>query len=183
MRTTWSTPTTPTCSTTWRASSASAGRRGGRTEAAAEAGCRLLEIDYECCPRCSTPKQAMQPGAPILHDKGTAAEGNIFVNIQGEVGSVQDGCGRRTIVHEKTYSTSRVQHTHLETTAPSSWSGPDGRIHVRTSTQGPFIAHQKLAYIFGINATRAPRVHRAGRRRLRRQAGDAVRGLCACWRT
>ena len=122
------------------------------TEAAAEAGCRLIEIDYEVLPAVFDPEEAMKPGAPILHDKGTASEGNIFVNIKGEVGSVKDGLAAAAVVHEKTYSTSRVQHTHLETHGSSVWTGDDGRIHVRTSTQAPFIAHQKLAYIFGINA-------------------------------
>ncbi|MEO5671014.1 MAG: molybdopterin-dependent oxidoreductase [Ramlibacter sp.] len=121
------------------------------TEAAAEAGCRLVEIDYEVLPAVFDPEEAMKPGAPILHNKGTASEGNIFVNIKGEVGSVKDGLAAAHVVHEKTYSTSRVQHAHLETHGSIVYGSPDGRIHVRTSTQGPFITHQKLSYIFGIN--------------------------------
>jgi CO/xanthine dehydrogenase Mo-binding subunit len=50
-----------------------------------------------------------------------------------------------------TYSTSRVQHVHLETHGSIAWKGDDGRIHVRTSSQGPFIVHQKLCHIFGLN--------------------------------
>jgi putative selenate reductase molybdopterin-binding subunit len=122
------------------------------TEAAAEAGCRLVEIDYEILPAVFDPEEAMKPGAPILHDKGTAAEGNIFVNIKGEVGSVKDGFAAAHALHEKTYSTSRVQHTHLETHGSIVWRGDDDRIHVRTSSQAPFITQQKLAYVFGINA-------------------------------
>ena len=38
----------------------------------------------------------MEPGAPILHDKGGEADGNIFVDIHGEVGSVEDGFRRPT---------------------------------------------------------------------------------------
>jgi putative selenate reductase molybdopterin-binding subunit len=122
------------------------------TEAAAEAGCRLVDIDYEILPAVFDPEEAMKPGAPILHDKGTAAEGNIFVNIKGEVGSVKDGFAAAHAKHEKTYSTSRVQHTHLETHGSIVWRGEDERIHVRTSSQAPFITQQKLAYVFGINA-------------------------------
>jgi putative selenate reductase molybdopterin-binding subunit len=122
------------------------------TEAAAEAGCRLVDIDYEILPAVFDPEEAMKPGAPVLHDKGTAAEGNIFVNIKGEVGSVKEGFAAAHALHEKTYSTSRVQHTHLETHGSIVWRGEDDRIHVRTSSQAPFITQQKLAYVFGINA-------------------------------
>ena len=124
------------------------------TEAAAEAACRLVKIDYEALPAVFDPVAAMQPGAPLLHDKGTAAEGNIFCGIHGEVGNVADGLAKAHIVHEKTYSTSRVQHAHLETHGSIAWTGDDGRLHVRTSSQAPFIAQQKLAYLFGLSASK-----------------------------
>jgi CO/xanthine dehydrogenase Mo-binding subunit len=53
-------------------------------------------------------------------------------------------------VHEATYSTSRVQHVHLETTGSIAWTAENGRIHVRTSSQAPFIVQQKLCHIFGM---------------------------------
>ncbi len=56
------------------------------------------------------------------------------------------------MVHEQTYSTSRVQHAHLETHGSIAWRDADGRVHVRTSTQAPFITHQKLMYLFGLRA-------------------------------
>src|SRR5213595_2575132 len=40
------------------------------TEAAAEAGCRALDVEYELLPAVFDPVAAMQPGAPILHHKG-----------------------------------------------------------------------------------------------------------------
>ncbi len=124
------------------------------TEAAAEAACRLVEIDYEILPAVFDPEKAMQPDAPLLHDKGTASVGNIFCNISGEVGSVDAGFATAHAVHQKTYSTSRVQHVHLETHGSIAWTGGDGRMHVRTSSQAPFITHQKLAYVFGLNASK-----------------------------
>lgn len=123
------------------------------TEAAAEAACSLVQIDYEVLPAVFDPELAMQPGAPVLHDKGTASVGNIFCHINGEVGSVEAGFSTAHVVHQKTYSTSRVQHTHLETHGSIVWTGDDGRLHVRTSSQAPFITHQKLAYLFGLNAS------------------------------
>ena len=120
------------------------------TVGAAEAACRLLEVEYELLPAVFDPEQAMAPGAPILHNKGGEADGNIYVDIHGEVGSVEEGFKAADVVHERTYSTSRVQHVHLETHGCLTWKGDDGRLHVRTSSQAPFIAKQKLCYLFGL---------------------------------
>jgi CO/xanthine dehydrogenase Mo-binding subunit len=68
------------------------------------------------------------------------------------LGSVADGFAAADAVHEMTYSTSRVQHVHLETHGSIAWRGDDGRLHVRTSSQAPFVAQQKLCYIFGLRA-------------------------------
>src|ERR1700731_714356 len=121
------------------------------SEAAAEAACREVRVDYEVLPAVFDPLVAMEPNAPILHDKGTEAKDNIYAEIHGEVGSVKEGFAAADAVHEMTYSTSRVQHVHLETHGSIAWKGDDGRIHVRTSSQGPFIVRQKLCHIFGLN--------------------------------
>ena len=63
-----------------------------------------------------------------------------------------DGFAAADAVHEMTYSTSRVQHVHLETHGSIAWRGDDGRLHVRTSSQAPFIAKQKLCHIFALRA-------------------------------
>ena len=120
------------------------------SEAAAEAGCRALEVEYEILPAVFDPAEAMNEDAPILHAKGNETWGNIYVTIKGEVGSVAEGFAGAAVVHEKTYSTSRVQHAHLETHGSIAWRDEGGRIHVRTSTQAPFITHKKLCYLFGI---------------------------------
>jgi putative selenate reductase molybdopterin-binding subunit len=122
------------------------------TEAAAEAACALLDITYEVLPAVFDPVVAMAPGAPILHDKVGPQRGNVYADIKGEVGSVAEGFAEADAVHEMTYSTSRVQHVHLETHGSIAWRGDDGRIHVRTSSQAPFIAQQKLCHLFGLNA-------------------------------
>src|SRR6516162_5105146 len=122
------------------------------TEAAAEAACRLLEVEYEILPAVFDPEEAMRPEAPLLHDKGIAAYGNVYVDIHGEVGNTAEGFAAADVVHEGVYSTSRVQHAHLETHGSIAWTAPDGRAHVRTSSQAPFIAQQKLCHIFGLRA-------------------------------
>ena len=119
------------------------------SEGAAEAGCRALEVDYEILPAVFDPVQAMEPGAPLLHHKEevVATNRNIFCTLQGEIGNVAKGFKDADAVHEMTYSTSRVQHVHLETHGSIAWKGDDNRWHVRTSSQAPFTVRTKLAYL------------------------------------
>jgi len=122
------------------------------SEQIAEAACRKVQIDYEILPAVFDPMVAMESNAPILHDKRNYTKTNIYAEIHGEVGSLQEGFAEADAIHEMTYSTPRVQHVHLETHGTIAWKGEDGRIHVRTSSQGPFIVQQKLAHIFGLTA-------------------------------
>ena len=117
---------------------------------AAEEACRLLEVEYELLPAVFDAEAAMAPGAPVLHDRSIAFHDNIYVDIHGELGSVAEGFKEADAIHERTYSTSRVQHVHLETHGCLAWRGDDRRLHVRTSSQAPFIAKQKLCYLFGL---------------------------------
>ena len=89
------------------------------SEAAAEAGCRKLAVDYELLPAVFDPQAAMQPGAPILHDKGPEARidnagRNIVAEVHSHIGNVEQGFAEADVVHEATYVTPRVQHAHLE---------------------------------------------------------------------
>jgi CO/xanthine dehydrogenase Mo-binding subunit/aerobic-type carbon monoxide dehydrogenase small subunit (CoxS/CutS family) len=122
----------------------------GESEAAAEAACRLLDVEYEILPAVLDPEAAMLPDAPLLHERGITEYGNVYADIRGEVGSTAEGFASADILHEATYSTSRAQHVHLETTGSIAWTAEDGRIHVRTSSQAPFIVQQKLCHIFGM---------------------------------
>jgi CO/xanthine dehydrogenase Mo-binding subunit len=74
----------------------------------------------------------------------------VYLDLHGEVGSVADGFKSAEVVHERTYSTSRMQHVHLETHATIAWKSDDGRVQVRTSSQAPFVVQTKLAYLFGM---------------------------------
>jgi len=122
------------------------------TEAAAEAGCRALQVTYAVLPAVFDPVAAIAPGAPLLHDKDhVESNSNIYCTLQGEIGDVAQGFAQADVVHEQTYSTTRVQHAHLETHGSIAWKGEDGRWHVRTSSQAPFVVRTKLAYVMGLS--------------------------------
>jgi CO/xanthine dehydrogenase Mo-binding subunit/aerobic-type carbon monoxide dehydrogenase small subunit (CoxS/CutS family) len=129
------------------------------TEAAAEEACRRLVVTYEELPAVFDPVLAMQPGAPVVHDKPATsrirdARRNIVAEVHGHIGDVQAGFAAAAHVHEGTYASQRVQHAHLETHCAIGWLEADGRLHMRTSTQTPFLTRNALADLFGLPADR-----------------------------
>ena len=127
----------------------------GETEAAAEAGCRALRgrvRDPAGGLRSGGGHGARRAACCTTRTMSSTQNDNIFCTLQGEIGDVAKGFKEADAVHEMTYSTSRVQHVHLETHGSIAWKGEDGRWHVRTSSQGPFAARTKLAYLMGMPA-------------------------------
>lgn len=126
------------------------------TEGAAEEACRLLEVDYEILPAVFDPEEAMSGRAPVLHPKDPISRIanpalNIVREIHGENGSVEQGFAEADAIYEETFETHRQQHAQIETHVSISYPSPDGRIHVRSSTQTPFPTKEKLGYLFSRN--------------------------------
>jgi putative selenate reductase molybdopterin-binding subunit len=64
---------------------------------------------------------------------------------------VEAGFAAADVVYEGEFETSRQQHVHLETHTAISYLTEDGRLHLRTSTQTPFLTKAKLAYLLGLS--------------------------------
>ncbi len=126
------------------------------SEAAAEAGCRALAVDYEVLPAVFDPEAAMAPGAPLLHGDKREGSGihdpsrNVVAEFHSAIGDAEAGFAAADAVHEATYRTQRVQHAHLETHCAIAWTDDDGRLVVRTSTQVPFLTRRALARLLGL---------------------------------
>jgi hypothetical protein len=126
------------------------------SEAAAEAGCRKVSVDYELLPAVFDPEEAMRPGAPIIHDKGPESrisnpQRNIASEVHGHVGSVEEGFAQADVAYEGTYITQRVQHAHLETHCAIGWLDKEERLNIRTSSQTPFLTRRALAALFDLD--------------------------------
>jgi len=117
------------------------------TEAAAEAACRLLHVDYEILPAALTLEAALAPGAPAVHDD---VPDNIVARVTGDIGNADAGFAEADFIHENTYSTQRIQHAHLETHGAVGWLAADGTLTLRSSTQTPFLTRNMLAELYNI---------------------------------
>jgi putative selenate reductase molybdopterin-binding subunit len=126
------------------------------SEAAAEEGCRRLQIDYDILPAVIDPELAVAPGAPLLHadktpeQRVTNGKRNIVAESHGEYGDVAGALARSAGTYEGTFTTQRVQHAALETHGGLAWIDASGMLNVRSSTQVPFLTRRALSEIFDL---------------------------------
>ncbi|NEA99087.1 molybdopterin-dependent oxidoreductase [Streptomyces sp. SID13726] len=126
------------------------------TEAAAEEGCRRVEVTYDVLPAVLDPEEAMRPGAPVVHDKDPAVarisrpRDNVVGEAHGEIGDVEAGFAEADAVYEETFRTQRVQHASLETHGAVAWFDEDNRLTVHTSSQTPFLTRRALCALYDL---------------------------------
>ena len=180
------TPTTPACSTTSCATSASGSPPSSpRRAAIAEAACRLIGVEYEVLPAVFDPELARTPGRPAASTRTRTPEDRVE---RGRAATSSRrctaGCGdvdaalAASAVHRQRRrgAPPRVSHAQLETHGSIGWLDEDGRLVIRTSTPGAVPRPRRAARAVRAAPGARARLHRAGRRRLRRQAGDVHRG-------
>ena len=118
-----------------------------QTEAAAEAACEKLLIDYEILDAVLTPEAALRDHAPLVH---THAERNVAATVLGNVGDAHAAFAAADFVYEGVFNAQRVQHAHLETHGAVGWLEPNGALTLRSSTQTPFLTRDALATLFAL---------------------------------
>ncbi|MBY4014954.1 molybdopterin-dependent oxidoreductase [Rhodococcus fascians] len=124
--------------------------------AAAQAGCRALIVEYEVLPAVFDPESALAPDAPKIHgDKDAAARiadpsRNLVAELYGSTGDVDAAVRDAAAVVTGRWTTQRIQHVHLETHGTIGWLDAGGRLHLRTSTQVPYLVRDEICEIFGL---------------------------------
>jgi putative selenate reductase molybdopterin-binding subunit len=121
-------------------------------EAAAEAGCEVLEVEYEVLPAVFDPREALADGAPLIHDDPDAsgiedAGRNLVARIDVEVGDVARGFEQAEHVFEHSYSVHYVQHVTIEPHVCYSYLDQARRLVLVTATQVPFHARRIVARV------------------------------------
>ena len=116
----------------------------------ADEALRLIEVTYEVLPAVFDELEAMQPGAPVIHDEEDTEhihdrERNIVHHIGAERGDVEAGFAEADHVFEMTYRVHQVQQVPIENHISVAWLDPDERMVVRTATQVPFHTRRMLA--------------------------------------
>ncbi len=125
----------------------------------AEKALRLIEVTYEVLPHVIDPREAVKPGAPVIHDEDDTEgiydpQRNIVFHIEAEVGDVDKAFAEADYVHEAEYYTPKQQHVHLEPHVTLTWWDENDRLVVYTSTQVPFHVRRIIAPLIGVEPKR-----------------------------
>ncbi|MCJ7514035.1 MAG: molybdopterin-dependent oxidoreductase, partial [Anaerolineales bacterium] len=127
------------------------------TEAIAEQALGLIQVDYEVLPALLDPSQAMQPGAPVVHDQPdyvNFAESDPSINraaeIHIDIGNVDEGFREADQIFEGEYAVPKVQQASIEPHVVVTYWDEDDRLVIRTSTQVPFHVRRMLAPVLGL---------------------------------
>lgn len=118
----------------------------------AEKALSLLEVEYEELPIVLDPRDAMKPGAPLIHDEAeyvnfadSDPSVNLAAKIRIDIGDVEKGFADADRIFEREYVVPKVQQAHIEPHVALSYWDPDDRLVIVTSTQVPFHARRMLA--------------------------------------
>jgi 4-hydroxybenzoyl-CoA reductase subunit alpha len=111
----------------------------------------LIHVEYEPMPAVFDPMEAMEEGAPQLHEH---AEGNISWRVYQDQGDVDRFLAEADHVQEDRFVTQAVCHGPLEPHAAIAQFEANGRLTIWSSTQRPFFVSWDLALALGLPESR-----------------------------
>ena len=126
--------------------------------AAARRAAERIRIDYEVLPAVFDPRDALEPGAPLVHPEESSTQiadrsRNLIGEIRYTMGDADAALASAVHTVELHVSTPRQQHTHLEPHSATAWVEEDGSeqglLVVRASTQVPYLARRTIARVLG----------------------------------
>ena len=134
----------------------------------AEEALALIDVDYEVLTPVHNFQEAMQEGAPLLHerletlsdpglraggyksDEDTAMGSNVANHFEFRVGDVAQGFQEADIIVEKETNTAAVHQGYIEPHTGTAMWQPDGSLTVWSSTQGHFNARDLLSRLLNL---------------------------------
>ena len=127
------------------------------TEEIASKALELIDVEYETLPLLIDSREAMKPGAPILHDEpeyvnfaDSDPSRNLAAEIRIDIGDVEKGFAEADFIFEGDYEVPKVQQAHIEPHVAVTYWDEDDRLVIRTSTQVPFHTRRILAPVLDL---------------------------------
>jgi CO/xanthine dehydrogenase Mo-binding subunit len=127
--------------------------------AIAKRALKLIDVKYEVLPHVIDVVEAMQPGAPLLHDDlftvGVEPKpdkpSNVAKRIEITLGDIDAGFAKADVIVEREFNTAPVHQGYIEPHATVASVSEDGSAEVWCSTQGHFIVRAHCARLLGID--------------------------------
>jgi CO/xanthine dehydrogenase Mo-binding subunit len=132
------------------------------SEAVAVQALGLIRVDYEPLPHVIDVVEAMQPGAPLLHDRqfttGVTPKptqpSNIAKRIEFNFGDVAAGFAQADVIVEREFDTKPVHQGYIEPQACIASCTEDGQVDLWTSTQGAFTFRSQCAIVLQMDVSK-----------------------------
>src|SRR5207244_5477385 len=118
----------------------------------AEDAAEAVVVDYEPLPAVVDPEKALEPGAPVLHDK-------VGTNLAGHrrlvYGDPERAFAEADVVIRERFKFPKYGSTPIETYGiVARWDGLDGVLTIWSNFMGPFIMHPLVARVLGLPENR-----------------------------
>ena len=132
------------------------------SEPVAKRALKLIEVEYERLPHVIDPVEAMQPGAPILHDhlRTKGVEGaedtptNIVERLDLAMGDIDAGFAEADVIVEREYDSKPMHQGYIEPQGCVADCNEDDQIEVWCCTQGTHVFRDRLADILRLDSSR-----------------------------
>jgi CO/xanthine dehydrogenase Mo-binding subunit len=108
----------------------------------------LIRVEYEDLPLLTDPRQAMAPGAYVLHSH---APDNVVTHdriVKGDVDAAWQQCD---VIVEGEYHTPPQEHAYLQPEAGTAYIDDEGRITVHVAGQWTWEDQQQIAHALGLS--------------------------------
>lgn len=110
----------------------------------------LIKVEYEELPAVFSPREALAPGAPQIHDVAN----NVVTHIEFERGSIQEGFEEADHTFEDTFLTSNVHQGYLEPHVCLAQVDGGGKITLWGSLQAPARNRDLIARVMNLPASK-----------------------------
>lgn len=124
----------------------------------AEEALARIVVEYEVLPLVLDVREAMQPGAPILHDEMRTDEmgqrgsdpTNVSEHLRHQLGDVEAGFREAAVVIEREVVTAAVHQGYIEPHNATALYNAAGQLTIWCSTQGSFGIRSQVADILDV---------------------------------
>ncbi|WP_134703153.1 xanthine dehydrogenase family protein molybdopterin-binding subunit [Ammoniphilus sp. YIM 78166] len=120
----------------------------------------MIRVSYEPLPVVNSPRQALEPNAPLVHEnvmsyrriEGVYPEPNSNVASRTKIrkGNVEKGWKESEVKVEAHFSFAPSDHAAMETRCSFAEIQSDGKIIITTSSQAPFMVKKLISAYFGV---------------------------------
>jgi CO/xanthine dehydrogenase Mo-binding subunit len=132
------------------------------SEAVAREALALIKVEYEVLPHVIDVVEAMQPGAPLLHENQYTAgvkpkpdrPSNVAKRLEYARGDLAAGFNEADLIVEREFNTKPVHQGYIEPQACLASCSEDGQAELWTSTQGHFIVRAQCAKVLQMDVSK-----------------------------